>query len=449
MLVELKLSEIASICNGSLLGEDRLVYSVKTDTRLSLQGSLYLAIKGDSFDGHAYLETALKNGALAVLSQQDSQVRPLVLVDDTRQAYADIAHYLRQLFSGKLVAITGSNGKTTIKEWLSQCLAERVKVLKTEKNNNNQIGVPLTLLGLKKEHQVAVIETGTSFVGEIAKLAQITTPDIAIISNASGSHYEGFGSIEGIAKEKGALLTGLTAEGVAILNHDDPWFDYWVGLLDKRACVSFGFGSGADLVAKQVELFSQSSKSILCYQGEEYVLHLAVPGKHQVANAMAVLLALLNLGVTFESACESLSRPLVIDKRLEFQYLNSQALVLNDCYNASPKSVEAAIDVLMSQSQGQKWLVLGALGELGELEEKIHQQLGEYAAFAGVTGLISVGPIAAIAAKAYEERGGVAVYCENNLQAAEFIKPLGKENAILVKGSRSAQMEQIIKVLEN
>ncbi|KJZ09940.1 UDP-N-acetylmuramoylalanyl-D-glutamate--2,6-diaminopimelate ligase [Marinomonas sp. S3726] len=449
MLVELTLSDVARICGGQLLGQDLPFNGVKTDTRDVLEGALFVAIKGDSFDGHAYLEQALANGALAVLSEVRSDVSPMILVQDTRQAYADIAHHLRCEFLGKLIAITGSNGKTSVKEWLAQCLEASHKVLKTEKNNNNQIGVPLTLLGLDQSHDFAVIETGTSFVGEIPKLAQITTPDIAVITNASGSHFTGFGSIEGIAKEKGALLDGLKSKGLAVLNFDDPWFGYWSSLVGDKRVVSFGFNQGADVFAKSVTLASQSSISVLSYKGAEYELRLSVPGRHQIANAMAVLLVMLELGVDVEDACQRLSQPLVIDKRLQFQHSNSQALVLNDCYNASPKSVEAAIDVLMSQEQDQKWLVLGALGELGELEFEIHEQLGDYAFSAGVTGLVSVGPIAAIAAKAYEKRGGRAVYCDDNTQTAEFIKPLGKENAILVKGSRSAQMEQIIKEIEN
>ncbi len=449
MLVKLTLSDIARICDGELFGEDNAFCEIKTDTRAALEGALFVAIKGDSFDGHTYLEAAIDQGASGVLSENQVQVRPLVLVSDTRQAYADIAHYLRTQFSGSLVAITGSNGKTTVKEWLSQCLQLSCNVLKTEKNNNNQIGVPLTLLGLKAEHDVAVIEAGTSFVGEIEKLAEVTCPDIAVITNASGSHFAGFGSIEGIAKEKGALLMGLRCDGLAVLNFDDPWYSYWQSLLQGKRVLSFGFNQGADMQVKEISLSHQSSVSSVHYQGQVGDLILSVPGKHQIANAMAVLLVMLELGIEFVEACLRLSAPLIIDKRLQFQYSNSQALVLNDCYNASPKSVEAAIDVLVAQVQCQKWLLLGELGELGGLQTEIHSQLGEYAFSAGVTGLISVGPIAAIAAKAYEKRGGRAVYCESNSQAAQFIKPLGQENAILVKGSRSAQMEHIIKEIEN
>lgn len=449
MLVELKLSDVAHICEGQLFGCDGVLSDVKTDTRADLKNALFVAIKGDSFDGHTYLDAAIEAGALGVLSQTQSNVRPLILVEDTRQAYADIAHYLREQFVGPLVAITGSNGKTTVKEWLHQCLVNRYKVLKTEKNNNNQIGVPLTLLGLESGHDVAVIEAGTSFVGEIAKLADVAAPDIAVITNASGSHFAGFGSIEGIAKEKGALLGGLKPKGLAILNADDTWFDYWVSLLSEKRFLSFGFSEGSDLQAKNISLKAGSSKSTLTFKGVESELCLSVPGKHQIANAMAVLLVLLELKVELEEACRWLSAPLVIDKRLQFLHSNSQALVLNDCYNASPKSVEAAIDVLVAQDQPKKWLVLGALGELGELEFEIHHQLGEYAFLAGVAGLISIGPIAAIAAESYEKRGGCAVYCDTNAQAAEFIQSFGKENAILVKGSRSAQMEQIIKEIEN
>lgn len=266
MLAKLTLVEIAHICGGELLGADTVINEVKTDSRVDLGNALFLALEGVAFDGHDYLVSAMEKGAAAVLTHKKTSVRPAIKVADTLIAYGKIANYLRQQFNGKVIAITGSNGKTTVKDLLAQCLSTQYSVLKTLANNNNQVGVPLTLLNLQPQHDVAVIEAGTSFQGEIPKLAEIINPDIAVITNANGSHLAGLGSLKGIAIEKGALLSGLSTDGVAVLNRDDPWFGYWCSLLEQKKVISFGFTDQADMFASDIKLHKSGSTCVIQYR---------------------------------------------------------------------------------------------------------------------------------------------------------------------------------------
>lgn len=447
MLIDLTLKQIAKICHGHLIGEDALVSAVVTDTREALEGALFVALKGDLFDGHEFVHLALEKGASAVLVEQDVAAKPAIIVENTLSAYTKLAHFVRQQFTAPVIAITGSNGKTTVKDWLSQILASQHQVLKTAKNNNNQIGVPKTLLQLSADHTVAIIEAGTSFPGEIAAMAAVLQPDIAIITNASGCHFEGFGTIAAIAKEKGALLTATKVGGLVILNADDASFAYWKTLSGHCRIKSFGFASTADLQACNLSLSAGQSLVTFVYEGKGIDLLIGSPGKHQVYNALAVTLALLEMGMDFAAAVATLAQPLVVPGRLEMLRQPNQPLLINDCYNASPKSVEAAIDVLVAQDDLTPWLVLGGLGELAALERDVHESIGRYAYHAGVQKLIALGPVAAIAAQEFSALGGDGVVCQIHTQIAALIKTLDKSYAVLVKGSRSAKMEKVIEEL--
>lgn len=448
MLLKLTLSKLAEICHGELVGVDKEVTSVVTDSRNIVQGAVFVALRGERFDGHEYARVALDSGAVGTICDHDLDIMPYIKVSDTVQAYGKIARSVRESFTGKVVCVTGSNGKTTVKDWLAQSLVGR-SVLKTHANLNNQIGVPQTLLGLEVGHEVAVIETGTSFPGEIAKLSSIALPDIVILTNASGSHLEGFGSLEGIAQEKGALISGAKDNATVILNADDPFYEYWKELTGKRSVFSFGFHEGADLYAHDLSLGATSSRAVFRYLGEEYSVCIASPGKHQIANGMAIVLAMLALGMSVQESIKKLSMPIQIPGRLERMETKNKALLINDCYNASPTSVEAAIDVLTKQKVEITWLVLGALGELGDQWEKIHQSIGQYAKEKGVTHIVCLGPIAGIAGKAFEMLGGDTTYCQTHEDAAKVVDSLNEENAILVKGSRSARMEKVVNILTN
>ncbi|KZN15401.1 UDP-N-acetylmuramoyl-tripeptide--D-alanyl-D-alanine ligase [Marinomonas sp. TW1] len=448
MLVNLSLSDVALACNGELVGDDQSLSSIVTDTRRIVPGCLFVALRGERFDGHDFIDQALSAGAVAVLSEVALEGVCHVKVANTLEAYGRIANLMRQAFTGPVICITGSNGKTTVKDWLAQSLSCR-NVLKTRANLNNQIGLPQTLLELQSDHQVAVIEAGTNYPGEIANLAHIAAPDLVILTNASGSHFEGLGSLEGIAKEKGCLISGAAQNATVILNSDDDFFGYWCGLADQRKVLSFGFTEQADLYAKDIELGADSSRAIFCYQGESLSVLIASPGRHQIANGMAMVLALLSMGFPFAVAVEKLAQPIQVAGRMERLKTKKGALLINDCYNANPTSVKAAIDVLTMQSAQSTWLVLGGLGELGERQNEFHAELGEYAKTKGITHLVCLGALAAIAGEVFRQQGGSVYFCENHEEAAVVVQELNENHAILVKGSRSAKMEKIIERLKD
>jgi UDP-N-acetylmuramoyl-tripeptide--D-alanyl-D-alanine ligase len=448
MLINLNLSDIAQACGGQLIGEDRQLSAVITDTRKITPGCVFVALKGERFDGHDYIGQALQEGAVGVVSDRDVDMPNYVKVADTILAYGAIARLIRDAFKGPVVCITGSNGKTTVKDWLAQSLDNK-NVLKTRANLNNQIGMPQTLLELDAGHDVAVIEAGTSFTGEIPLLAKIAFPDIVILTNASGSHFEGLGGIESIAKEKGALISGSSPSASVVLNADDVYFDYWCGLAEGRKVYSFGFTESAVLYASDIKLGAESSSAVFHYDGLAQSVIIAGAGKHQIANGMAVVLAMLIMGIDFKQATDRLATPVLVSGRLERLKAKNGALLINDCYNASPSSVKAAIDVLAIQSVEETWLILGALAELGAQRDKIHHGLGVYAKEKGISCLICVGSVAGIAGAAFRSKGGNAIFCNTHIEAATVVRPLDKKHAILVKGSRSAKMENVIEALIN
>ncbi|WP_100185552.1 UDP-N-acetylmuramoyl-tripeptide--D-alanyl-D-alanine ligase [Marinomonas sp. BSi20584] len=448
MLINLALSDIAEACGGQLIGENCVLNAVITDTRKITSGCVFVALKGERFDGHDYIGQAVQEGAVGVVSDRDVDAPNYVKVVDTTLAYGVIARLIRDAFKGPVVCITGSNGKTTVKDWLAQSLTDE-NVLKTRANLNNQIGVPQTLLELDADHDVAVIEAGTSFTGEIPLLAKIAFPDIVILTNASGSHFEGLGGIEDIAKEKGALISGSSPNASIILNADDEYFDYWCSLAGDRQVYSFGFTESADLYVSDIELDAESSLAVFHYNGGAQSVSIAGAGKHQIANAMTVVLAMLVMGIDFKQAADKLATPVLVSGRLERLKAKNGALLINDCYNASPASVEAAIDVLAIQPVEETWLILGALAELGAQRDDIHHGLGVYAKNKGISCLICVGPVASIAGAAFRSEGGNAIFCNTHNEAATVVRPLDKKHAILVKGSRSAKMENVIEALIN
>lgn len=446
MLIKLSLSKIALACGGELVGSDQDINAVVTDTRKISSGCLFVALKGERFDGHDYAVDAMTAGAVGIVSDRDLDVASYVKVSDTTLTYGCIARLVRDAFTGPVVCITGSNGKTTVKDWLSQSLSEK-NVLKTRANLNNQIGLPQTLLELDRYHEVAIIEAGTSIPGEIKRLAKIASPDVVVLTNASGSHFEGFGSLEGIAREKGCLISGSASNATVVLNSDDPFFDYWCDLAGDRQVFSFGFTNSANLYAYGIVLGAESSTAMMSYQGESISVVVAGAGKHTIANGMAVVLAMIAVGVEFSIAVNKLMSPVVISGRLERLRTKNEALLINDCYNASPTSVEAAIDVLAIQSVEKKWLILGALGELGEQQDSIHRGLGIYAREKGISCLVCVGSVAGIAGTSFSSNGGHAIFCDTHEEAVAVVCSLDNRHAILVKGSRSAKMENVIEAL--
>ncbi|SBS33078.1 UDP-N-acetylmuramoyl-tripeptide--D-alanyl-D-alanine ligase [Marinomonas aquimarina] len=453
MLHKLKLSDIAKEVGGRLVGQDQLVSDVSTDSREALEQKLFVALVGERFNGHQFAEQVMQQGAVAVLVSEPVAIEPRIEVADTTQAYAQIGRMMRRLFNRPVVAITGSNGKTSVKDWLARVLSEHGQVLKTQSNLNNQIGVPKTLLNLSVADQYAVIEAGTSFPGEIEKLGQTIEADVVVLTNASGSHLLGFGSIHGVAVEKGMLFETAKADATVVLNADDASYGYWLERVGNRAVRSFSFTDPmASLYASDVQESVSGSTTTLQYQGQTYCLVLDRPGKHHIANAMAVALAMTALGFAMIDVIAQLKHPEQVPGRMEVLASKREAVVINDCYNASPKSVEAAMDVLALYAQQTKWMVLGALGELGDQEAAIHYGLGQYAAKLGLEHLITIGPIAAEAAHGFtaiQTSGQQAHPCQTKDDALALLATLNSEHVILVKGSRSAKMEDIVNALKN
>lgn len=444
----MRLSEIAQATGGRVIGEDVLVHAVGTDSRKLEAGQLFIALKGERFDGHEYAESVLKQGAAAVLVSRDVGAVPAVLVEDTRLALGQLAAWWRAKFSIPVAAITGSNGKTSVKEMLAAILRaaanEDDAVLATQGNLNNDIGLPLTLLRLREHHRYAVVEMGMNHAGEISYLTRIGRPDVALINNATSAHLGGLGSVEGVAKAKGEIFEGLGDSGVAVINADDAYAGLWQSLAGQHRIVRFGLNAGADVTAGYA-LHANGSDLQLHTPAGERALRLPVPGLHNTRNALAATAVALTMGVPLEAVVEGLAGFAGVKGRLQRKPGRHGAVLIDDTYNANPASMRAAIDVLASQS-GKRLLVMGDMGELGENEAALHAELGAYAKAAGVDGLYALGNLAAKAAETY----GQGASCHDTVEglAGALSPSLDATTTVLIKGSRFMRMERVVELLQ-
>ena len=366
----MRLSELSLVTAGRLHGEDAEFASVSIDTRTIKPGDLFIAITGHRFDGHDFVSQADKLGACAALVERrlDSSL-PQVLVADARIALGRLGAAWREKCPAQVVGLTGSNGKTTVKEMVAAILSVNAMVLCTRGNLNNDLGVPLTLLRLAHGHRYAVVEMGANHPGEIAYVAGLAHPEVALITNAGDAHLEGFGSREGIARGKGEIISSLGDSGIAILNADDRFFGFWRELAGSHKVVSFGFSSEADVrgFADSVSVAWQGDCFQTCfsfeYQGGRHEATLNLAGRHNVANALAAAAACLALGVDFHQIKQGLSCLAPVSGRIQPDRADNGALMINDSYNANPSSFRAALEVLL-EMPGEPWVALGAFGEL-------------------------------------------------------------------------------------
>lgn len=425
--------------------------SVNTDTRTLKEGDLFVALKGPNFDGNHYVSEAAEKGAVAALvSNRSESDFPQLVVDDTKLALGQLASAWRDRFAGVLVGVTGSNGKTTVKEMLASILSRSGKVLATAGNFNNDIGVPLTLLRIGSEHDFAVIEMGANHPGEIGYTASLAKPDISIITNAASAHLEGFGGIEGVVKTKGEIVTKLSLEGIAVLNRDDHYFNEWQTMAGSRRIVSFGFSAAATVNSDpaSIEIVEEEGRFktsfILNYENEAIAIKLNLLGQHNVKNGLAAAAASLMAGAALEEVKAGLEAMQPVQGRLCPVKGLHGALLINDTYNANPASCSAGIDVLAAMS-GEKWLVLGAFAELGEQSDELHYQIGLEAHDKGVSRLFATGEGAQQAVEAF---GAGGLYYDRQEDLIEAVKKaLSGEHALLIKGSRSQQMERVVEAL--
>jgi UDP-N-acetylmuramoyl-tripeptide--D-alanyl-D-alanine ligase len=443
-----RLSEVAPALKAGVVGTDVEFHAVSSDSRKLAPGCLFVALKGPRFDGHVYAAQALREGAAAVMVEAGAQLEvvPALLVEDTHIGLGRLAAWHRARMPAKLAAITGSNGKTTVKEMLAAILAAESgegAVLATAGNLNNEIGMPLTLLRLTPEHRYAAIEMGMNHPGEIAYLSEIARPDVALVNNALRAHLEGLGSVAAVARAKGEIYAGLQGDGIAIVNADDPHAGLWREMAGSHKVLSFGFAENADVrihAARADSLLERAS--YLDTPSGRSEIALRVPGEHNLRNAAAATAAALALGVSLEAVARGLAAYGGSNGRLQTHACILGATLIDDTYNANPDSVAAAIQVLAARP-GKRILVLGDMGELGPEAAALHREVGERARAAGIDRLLCLGEMSLNAAQGF---GRGAMHFERIEELlAEIECALGSDVTVLVKGSRFMKMERVVK----
>ncbi|RME35526.1 MAG: UDP-N-acetylmuramoyl-tripeptide--D-alanyl-D-alanine ligase [Gammaproteobacteria bacterium] len=445
-MIRLSLSRTAEVVGGRLQGPDLEYTGCSIDSRTLEPGNLFVALRGEHHDGHRFVEAARRAGAVAVMVEQEQEGDlPQVLVADTRRALGRLAAAWRDGFDLPVVAVTGSNGKTTVKEMIASICARVGEVLATRGNYNNEIGLPLTLFGLAPGHRFAVLEMGANHPGEIERLCRIASPRVGVITQCAPAHLAGFGDVATVARSKGEIVAGLPADGVAVINADDEWAGLWETLAGDRRVLRFGLGPAAGITAREVSCGPGGSRFRLVTRDGEIGVALPLPGRHNVMNALAAAAAALALGLPLEAIREGLEGVTPVRGRLQFRPAAGRGITLiDDSYNANPGSLEAAISVLAGQP-GRSVLVLGEMGELGAEAPRWHRRAGELARAAGIAVLYGCGPLAAEAVTAFGAGGHACA------DRAELIDRLQRElregDVVLVKGSRSQHMEQVVEAL--
>ncbi len=436
--------------------------SVSTDTRTLQPGALYIAVKGERFDGHAFIDQAIQQGAVAVLvSEELDTAVPGVLVDDSRLALGAFALWHRtQMPVKKLIAVTGSNGKTSVKTLLNGIFSSVGETLATEGNLNNDFGVPRTLLNLRPEHEYAIIEMGANHPKEIAYLTALALPDIAIINNAAGAHLEGFGSLQGVIDTKGEIFQGLNRlpgkePGVAVLNTDSAGFDDWLKILDNLGVerrIKFGTQAAADVCLSDFQVSQSEADGItfnLQFDGESHLVQMPILGRHNAMNAAACTAVGIAAGLNWSQIKPALQNFTGVPGRLQKNRIKTGWLI-DDSYNANPESVKAGIDALTSLP-GQAMVCLGAMAEVGETSDQAHREIAEYAKQNGVQYLFVYGEAAQEMPLAFGENADDFVtHSELLARVAAILSDAQQNNLpvnVLVKGSRSAKMELIAQPL--
>ena len=421
---------------------------ITIDSRKRCDNQLFVAIRGERFDGHDYVEAAYQAGAVAALveTKLDCAI-PQLVVADCKQAMIQLANHWRHQCKATVIALTGSNGKTTVKEMLFQLLQKEGQTHATQGNFNNDIGVPLTLFGLSIDDVYAVIEMGANHEGEIATLARIAEPDIVYVNNVAASHLAGFGTVQGVINAKGELYAYCQKNHSAVFNADEVASQQWRNkcAAEKQLCCSLDSNQAADLNANWQPDETGLSLTV-SYKGQTESVSLCVLGEHNARNALAAISIAVAAGVDFDSAVNNLSGFSGVKGRLQILDGPNNSRLINDSYNANPGSLEAGIKVLCSL-KGDAWLALGDMGELGDEAEALHQQAAATALELGVEKMFAIGPLSCLACKVFAESG----YCFDSIdKMALIIQAQIHENVnLLIKGSRSAGMEKLVEALLN
>jgi len=453
-MIELSLTEIAPWLGAELPNTNVTFRGCSTDTRKLLPGSLYVALRGKFFDGHHFVKMAQQQGAVAAIVEHPVESDlPLLQVPNTYHALGKLAQFWRQRFTLPVVAITGSNGKTTTKEILRAILAQQGNVLASQGNFNNDIGVPLTLFNLNADHRYAVIEMGANHAGEIAYLTHLAQPTIAVITQCAPAHLDGFKDLDGVAHAKGEIFTGLPAGGTAVINQDDNYAELWhsqLEILQRQPSMlqieTFGLTQPANVTALNIELTGTGSDFMLQTPVGKIPIHLPLLGRHNVMNALAATACALASGCTLEMIQRGLQSISPVKGRLQRTTGPDNSVLIDDTYNANPSSLNAAIAVL-KQGSPPYWLVLGDMNELGVQSEEFHRQAGQAARAAGVQRLCATGSMTRYAVAGFGEGAKHFIDHEELLDYLKQELPAGA--TVLIKGSRGMQMEQIVNALKS
>jgi UDP-N-acetylmuramoyl-tripeptide--D-alanyl-D-alanine ligase len=436
------LSNIASAVNGRLEGKEVRVRGVTTDSRADCTERLFVALKGENFDAHDFIRSAENRGAAAVLVERSVETcLPTIHVANTGVALSEMAAWWRAQFAIPVIGITGSVGKTTVKEMVASIFAEFGKGLVTKGNLNNEIGVPLTLLRLESDDLYAVIEMGMNRAGEIDRLSKLTKPTIALINNAAAAHLEELGTVAAVAEAKGEIFSGLQDGGTAIINADDRHIELWRELAGRFRIITFGLDNQAD-IGGRCELYQRHSLIHVEGVSQAFTVKLSVPGKHNVRNALAAIAVALAAQVPVTKIIAGLAEYRPIAGRLNLQKVG-ELTIIDDTYNANPASMQAAIDVLAEYHPST--LIVGDMAELGASTVLEHRRLGEIAAAKGIDQVLACGQFAD---QVIEKFAGIAHSFKTQDELLGYLarNPV-TAGTVLVKGSRSAKMEQVVKFL--
>jgi UDP-N-acetylmuramoyl-tripeptide--D-alanyl-D-alanine ligase len=443
------LKHFEAAMRGTLHGADAEFTAVATDSRTLQAGELFVALQGPSFDGHAFVADVAARGAVgAVVSRRVDVALPQIVVPDTLKALQQAARVWRDQFAIPVVAVAGSNGKTTTKELIAQILQGQGPCHATRGNLNNHIGVPLTLLALDSRHATAVVEVGANHPGEVAALMPLVRPTVGIVTNAGAEHLEGFGDLDGVARAEGEAFAGLEPGAVAVINGDDAYAPLWREMNAAHRAVTFGLGADLDYRGEHVHARIDGGEFVQEFDLVAPVgrvgLRLALAGRHNVVNALGAAAAAAAAGASLEQIAAGLARAKAVKGRLQLKAGAGGAWLIDDSYNANPSSLRAAVDVL-AQLDGERWLVLGDMGELGRHALDAHVEAGRHARAAGVARVCAVGSLTPHAVESF----GVGAQWFPDVHAlAGHVRPqLRAGVTVLVKGSRSNRLERVVDAL--
>jgi UDP-N-acetylmuramoyl-tripeptide--D-alanyl-D-alanine ligase len=443
------LSELARVVGGELKGEDRPYGCVSTDSRTLKPGALFVALRGPNFDGGAFVQAAATQGAIGALVQRAVPAAlSQVIVPDTLQAVQELAHQWRAQFDLPVVAIAGSNGKTTAKEMTAAILARMGPCMATHGNLNNHIGVPVTLMRMEASHRSAVIEMGANRIGDVAQLIRIVQPTVGMITNAGAEHLEGFGNLDGVAEGEGEAVSQLKPDATAIINADDAYAGYWRSVAGARHVVTFGVHGAADFAAKNVFQGIERGEfatrfTLHCPLGERAIM-LKAGGAHNVANALAAAAAASAAGASLEDIALGLAEFRAVSGRLQLKAGARGSWIIDDSYNANPSSVRAGLEVLRTL-HGITWLVLGDMAELGESSQDSHAHIGSYARDCGIKRLFAVGPLSSRAVETFGAGG--EWFADSDSLTRRLQAEISPGVTVLIKGSRINRLERVVQAV--